>query len=146
MLDYTNLDKFQRSNSYIENYNRRIKLKLSKYLYGKSKCKISWPLFLYFIKNEEKDVKNDNYNLENKVEIKLTDIKYENKEKTKSKEIIETNNDLLENISSNKIEDILIYNRPWLKFNQFSCRHDVFFYYIILLFITRLKMKKKILF
>ena len=88
MLDYTNLDKFQRSNSYFENYNRRIKLKLSKYLYGKSKCKISWPLFLYFIKNEEKDVKNDNYNLENKVEIKLADIKYETNEKNISKKLI----------------------------------------------------------
>ena len=137
MLDYTNLDKFQRSNSYIENYNRRIKLKLSKYLYGKSKCKISWPLFLYFIKNEEKDVKNDNYNLENKVEIKLTDIKYENKEKFKSKKLIEANNILFEDNTSNKIEDILIYNRPWLKFNQFSCGHDVFFYYIILLFMMK---------
>ena len=104
-------------------------------MYGKSKCKISWPLFLYFIKNEEKDVKNDNYNLENKVEIKLTDIKYENKEKFKSKKLIETN--LFEDNTSNKIEDIFIYNRPWLKFNQFSCRHDVFFYYIILLFMMK---------
>ena len=30
MLDFTGLSKEVRSNSYIENYNRRIKLKLSK--------------------------------------------------------------------------------------------------------------------
>ena len=67
MLDYSNITKNQRSNSYIENYNRRIKLKLSKFLYGKNKCKISWLLFLYFIKNEENDVKENNYKLENEV-------------------------------------------------------------------------------
>jgi hypothetical protein len=55
MLNYQFLSKEQRSNSYIENYNRRIKLKLSKFLYGKNKCKIAWPLFLYFIKQEEED-------------------------------------------------------------------------------------------
>ena len=49
MLDYSGLSKEERSNSYIENYNRRIKLRLSKFLYGKNKCKISWPLFLYFL-------------------------------------------------------------------------------------------------
>ena len=49
----------------------RIKLKLSKFLYGISKCKISCPLFLYFIKNEENDVKENNYKLENEVEINL---------------------------------------------------------------------------
>ena len=61
MLDYTNITKNQSSNSYIENYNRRIKLNLSKYLYGKSKCEISQPLFLYFIKTEEKEAKEKNY-------------------------------------------------------------------------------------
>ena len=69
MLDYTNITKSQLSNSYIENYNRRIKLNLSKYLYGKSKCKISWPLFLYFIKTEEKEAEEKNYKMENDVEI-----------------------------------------------------------------------------
>ena len=55
ILNYSYLKKEYQSNSYIENYNRRIKLKLSKYLYGKSKVKISWPLFLYFMRNEEED-------------------------------------------------------------------------------------------
>ena len=61
ILNYKYLSKEQRSNSYIENYNRRIKLRLSKFLYGKNKCKITWPLFLYFIKNEEKDYRKDIY-------------------------------------------------------------------------------------
>ena len=64
MLNYHYLNKEQRSNSYIENYNRRIKLKLSKFLYGKNKCKITWPLFLYFIKNEEEEYRKDIYNKE----------------------------------------------------------------------------------
>ena len=55
------------SNSYFENYNRRIKSELCKlinqykffkwiiayYLFGRSKVKIAWLLFLKFIKNEE---------------------------------------------------------------------------------------------
>ena len=64
MLNYHLLSNEQRSISYIENYNRRIKLKLSKYLYRKNKCKISWPLFLYFIKQEEQDYRTDIYNKE----------------------------------------------------------------------------------
>ena len=39
MLDYSLIKKSQRSNSYIENYNRKIKLKLSKYLFGKTNVK-----------------------------------------------------------------------------------------------------------
>ena len=54
----------------IENYNRRIKLKLYKYLYGKNQCKITQPLFIYFIKNEENDFQNVCYDLENKFEEK----------------------------------------------------------------------------
>ena len=50
LLNYKFLTKEQRSNSYIENYNRRIKLRLSKFLYGKNKCKITSLLSLYFIK------------------------------------------------------------------------------------------------
>ena len=53
MLNYFNINRKFRSNLYIENYNRRIKMKLSNYLYGKNKIKLSWPIFLLFIKNEE---------------------------------------------------------------------------------------------
>ena len=59
LLDYSEINKEFRSNSYIENYNRRKKSKLSKYLLGKNKCKITWPLFNYFIKEEENDIKNE---------------------------------------------------------------------------------------
>ena len=75
MIDNSNITKNQRSNSYIENYNRSIKLKLSKFLYGKSKCKISWPLFLYFIKIEEKVLKGNNYELENEIDINLNSFR-----------------------------------------------------------------------
>ena len=55
IFNYSLLKNDERSNSYIDNYNRIIKLKLSSYLYGKNHCRISWPLFIYFIKNEEED-------------------------------------------------------------------------------------------
>ena len=53
------------------NSTRRIKLKLSKFLYGKSKVKISWPLFFYFIRNEEEDYRKENIKYENSLEIKV---------------------------------------------------------------------------
>ena len=58
MLNYSGLSKSQRSNSYIENYNRIIKLKISKFLYEKNRCKITWPIFFYFIKKKENDKQN----------------------------------------------------------------------------------------
>ena len=70
MLNYSYLPKKFRSNSYIENYNRRIKLKLSKNLFGKSKTKISWPLFIFFIINEEKEFRLENIKFDNSIEIK----------------------------------------------------------------------------
>ena len=90
MLNYSYLQKKFRSNSYIENYNRRIKLKLSKYLFGKSKTKISWPLFIFFIRNEEEEYRLENIKFDNSIEIKNinlnssknTNIKYEKYEKS----------------------------------------------------------------
>ena len=38
-LNFKFLKKNERPNSYIENYNRRVKIKLSKYLFGRSKIK-----------------------------------------------------------------------------------------------------------
>ena len=71
MLIYSDIKKCYRSNSYIENYNRCIKMKLSKYLYGKSKSKISWPLFILFILQEEEDYPNDTINYENSLDFKI---------------------------------------------------------------------------
>ena len=87
---YSYLPKKFRSNSYIENYNRRIKLKLSKYLFGKSKTKISWPLFIFFIRNEEEEYRLENIKFDNSIGIKNinlnnsknTNIKYEKSEKS----------------------------------------------------------------
>ena len=63
MLDYSVITKSQRSNSCIENYNRRIKLKLSKFLFGKNKVKIFWHLFIYFITNKEAENKKEIFKL-----------------------------------------------------------------------------------
>ena len=94
MLNYKHLSKEQRSNSYIENYNRRIKLKLSKYLYLKNKCIITWPLFLYFIKKEEEDYKDEIFNLEKELidkNKKITKFKKTKKVIKKITEIEEKN-------------------------------------------------------
>ncbi len=89
-LNYSYLKKDFRSNSYIENYNRRIKLKLSKYLYGKAKVKISWPLFFYFIRSEEEEYRKDNINYENSLEFKFNIKNDNNKENKLNNEIINT--------------------------------------------------------
>ena len=134
MLNYSKLKKIERSNSYIENYNRRIKLKLSKFLYGKNRCKITWPIFLYFIKNEENDTKNDIKQLENQIE---------NKGKKNSKKEIHSSNNKGQyeknNLNRKKNVFQFIGNRNWLKYNNFSCRHDTFF--LIYAFVIYDKLK-----
>ena len=64
-------------------------MKLSKYLFGKSKTKISWPLFIFFIRNEEEEYRLENIKFDNSIEIKninlnnnkKTDIKTDKSEK-----------------------------------------------------------------
>ena len=111
MLDYSLIKKSQGSNSYIENYNRKIKLKLSKYLFEKNKCKKTWPLFHLFIREEESETKKEIFNLENQLPKKLNKI-------IKIDTNFETQNNK-QNIIDNK--DILIkeniFRRNWLKFN-----------------------------
>ena len=127
-LDYHYLSKELRSNSYIENYNRRIKLKLCKFLFGKNHCLITWPLFLYFMKEEESDYRMETYNNEkglivhNKKVKKLKKIKKkkildsdENKSDIDNK--FEKNNSTKEKINTYKI---------WFKLNYNSCRYDSF--------------------
>ena len=143
MLNYHLLSKEQRSNSYIENYNRRIKLKLSKYLLGRNKCKISWPLFLYFIKTEEDDYRKDIYNKEKELKIKYKKIKKFKKIK-KIKKSSEDKDDYSENENNhsedsnrsqknNKKNNIgfnILENKnnsiKWFKWNHNSCRYDCF--------------------
>ena len=128
MLDYSTLTKSQRSNSYIENYNRKIKLKLSKYLFWKNKCKITWPLFHLFIRGEEADTKKEIYNLENQIPKKFLNRDISNKKG----DIIEKNNNLNKlNENNETLFKEKIFRRNWLKFNNFSCRHESFFFFFL---------------
>ena len=45
-------------------------MKLSKFLFGKNKTKISWPLFIYFITLEEDENKKEIFKLDNSVYLK----------------------------------------------------------------------------
>ena len=131
ILNYTHINKNYRSNSYIENYNRRIKLKLSKYLYGKSKTKISWPLFNYFIIQEEEDFRNEYHIMENSIEPQ------------ENENVISDSNDN-EIFDRDNIDNIQ-KNRKWLKLHNYSCRYNVFmllFTYTIKLYLN-LDDKKK---
>ena len=82
ILNYSKLNKDERSNIYIESNKRIIKLKLSKYLYGKNHCRISWTLFMYFIKNEEEEYRFTYSNLEKETITK--NILIEKKQKMNS--------------------------------------------------------------
>ena len=71
MLNYSYLQENFGLNSYIVNYNRLIKLKLSKYLFGKSKSKISSSLFIYFIRKEKEEYRLENNKFDNSIELKI---------------------------------------------------------------------------
>ena len=127
-LNYKKLKKPYRSNSYIENYNRRIKLKLSKYLYGKSRTKISWPLFHHFILQEEEEFRKDYLVNEESMIIKT------NKNKNSNKEILNDTIDINNNI-------IMSSRRKWLRLSSCSCRYDTFMF--LYTFIIKLILEKK---
>ena len=74
-LNYIYLKKEQRPNSYLENYSRRIKTKLSSFLYGRNKCRISWPLLIFFLINEENEYRCDIY--ENEINLDYKNLKFE---------------------------------------------------------------------
>lgn len=83
LLDYSDIDKALRSNSYIENYNKLIKQKLSPYLFGRSKTKISWPLFIYFIKEEEEFYRQKLVYMDINIDKKLNIRNNDNHKKSK---------------------------------------------------------------
>ena len=58
MLNYHNIDKFRRSNSYIENYNRHLKNKLKPFIYKNKNSKIDWIFFFGFLIEEENIYRN----------------------------------------------------------------------------------------
>ena len=78
----------------------RIKLKLSEYLYGKSKCRISWPIFLYFILHEEDEYRNELYENESNVEYKYDKNIIINKNKQ-----LDNNNIIIKDIKNIKVEN-----------------------------------------
>jgi len=95
-------------------------------LFGKNKCKITWPLFHLFIREEEFETKKEIFNLENQLPKKINNdnISDTNFENQNNKQIINDNQEILINDNN--------FRRNWLKFNQYSCRHDSFFLYIVL--------------
>ena len=52
-LNYNLITKIQRSNSFIENYNKKINSNLRPFLNKKGYTHLTWPLFISFIKDEE---------------------------------------------------------------------------------------------
>ena len=102
-------------------------------MFGKNKCKITWPLFHLFIREEESETKKEIFNLENQLPKKLNKI-------IKIDTNFQTQNNK-QNIIDNK--DILIkeniFRRNWLKFNEYSCRHDSFFFLYCFVLYPRLK-------
>ena len=124
MLNYFGLNKAERSNSYLENYNRRIKLKLSEYLYGKNKCRISWPLFLYFILHEEDEYRKEIYENESNIEDKYEKNIIINKTKK-----IEYNNNNIKDIKNRAEENEINTDNKidFLHWNENSCRYDTLF-------------------
>ncbi len=53
-LNYIYINKKQRCNNYLENYNKRIKDKLGPFLSQKGRTIIPWPLFIIFLKKRLK--------------------------------------------------------------------------------------------
>ena len=108
-------------------------------MYGKNKCKISWPLFLYFIKQEEQDYRTDIYNKETELTVKYRKIKKFKKIKSYKKKIdskIEQNE--LELSNKNKI-NINIDKNIWFKWKKNSCRYDCFSLIYALLILPKIE-------
>ena len=115
-INYFNLKKEYRSNSYLENYNRNIKLKLSDYLLGKNQCKLNWPLIIQFLRNEEEFYRLKKFEINSNLVVKENDYKNE----------IENDISNINFISNNNIK--------FFKWHENSCRYDTFFflfYYLI---------------
>ena len=74
-LNYYNITKIQRSNSYIENYNRHIKLSLRPFVNKKGITTLSRPIFIGFLINEESLYKKDIIERLNKKNIRLNCIR-----------------------------------------------------------------------
>ena len=149
MLDYSVINKSQRSNSFIKNYNRRIKLKLSKFLFGKNKVKISWPLFIYFITNEEDDNKKEIFKLDNSVHLReATNISIINEGQNYSN-IDGLDNNIVEekedknNLNMIKSNNEHPFHRNLLNFVSYSCKHDTLFLLYTFVIYNKVKIEKQ---
>ena len=111
-MNYIYLNIKQRSNSYLENYNKSIKQFLSPFLSQKRRTIIPWPLFITFIKNEE------NY-YSKLIKDLLTKYFSHNKSNNIEKHILETN-------IQNNLNFVEINKKLWLHCNNLSCRYDAF--------------------
>lgn len=122
ILNYSFLNKVQRFNSYIENYNHRLKDLLNPFINKIGISVISWPVFLSLIKEEENFDRNLLYKLDiNNLPIKSIENKYYHCLNNKN------NNEINNNIIENK------FNRlHWFINKNFSCRYDAFFLYFTL--------------
>ena len=80
----------------------------------KKKTQITWPIFNYFIKEEEEEYRLDIISKETKLEKKTENI---------SKTNID-NYDLSEDLRVESKDNNI---RKWLSYNNFSCRFDCFF-------------------
>ena len=124
-LNYIYLKKEQRANSYLENYKGRIKTKLSFFLYGRNKCRISWPLLIFFLINGENEYRCDIY--ENEMNLDYKNLKFERFLKTNK--LTNDKSELREKKENKSIlkNNIIIF----LKWVSNSCRYDAFFLYIV---------------
>ena len=112
-LNYIFLNKNQRSNSYLENYNRRIKEILGLFLTKIGRTIIPWPLFISFIRNEEEYY--------NKL---IKDLLDSEQKYNKYKNIVTNYVPINENDNVKK--------SFWLSYQDNSCRYDSF----LLIFFT----------
>ena len=153
MLNYNNLEKFRRSNSYLENYNKHIKSVLNPFLLKTKNYKVDWIIFIGFIISEE-EYRNkviNNYNKEsnikpifynkdeNEEEIENSNIDSTKNNKDEGKKLKENSNKIKEIINHNIIESLneqqkisnlsLLQNMEnWIQYDSNSCRYDSFFF------------------
>ena len=115
-LNYIYINKIQRSNSYLENYNRRIKDILRPFLTKRGKSIIPWPLLLALIRNEEKHfrkiITNKLTEEPKKIEkFEFPSFEFEMEENLKDFSTVKTN-----------------LTPKWLNYKSFSCRYDSFLF------------------
>ena len=71
MLNYNKLEKYRRSNSYIERYNKHVKTLLKPFIYKNKNSKIDWIFFIGFLIDEENTYRNKYYENLNKDDIEI---------------------------------------------------------------------------